>query len=136
MSKTIQPRLLVEDVYKYVSQQSNLTQKQVEECFDTYAKLLISLITSENKPTDMIVTLPKIGIFRFTTVKGRKKGKQYTVPKRLDDNTVVNEVFVVEEDEPDYERIKFDIYDKFNKHIRETTEIKNIKNNSLNFGNI
>ena len=33
------PRLLSEDIIKYVSQQSSLNQKQVEECLDKVSTL-------------------------------------------------------------------------------------------------
>ena len=127
------PRLLSEDIIKYVSQQSSLNQKQVEECFDAYSRIILSLCLSEDRPTNMTISMPKLGVFKFVTIKGRKKEGNYKVPSKKNGVYQKMENLNMKHDELDYERIKFKIFDKFQKGTREMTENKKLKDLSFNF---
>lgn len=129
------PKLLAEDIYKYVSQQSSLTQKQVQECFEIYAQLIMYFATVEDKPQDLIITLPKLGNFKFVKTKGRKCGQKYIVP-RFENGEMTLQEYTVQADEPDYEKIKFSLYERFQKSLKDTITMKKLKELSLNFFDI
>lgn len=74
MSKpTDRPRILSEDIYSYIAQNSNLTKVQVKECFDVYCNMLRQIAKSEHITEDLTIALPKVGNFYFKESKGRKK---------------------------------------------------------------
>lgn len=125
------PRLLEKDIYRFMSQQSTLTQKQIEECFKTYARLLNSLIMSEDRMDDLIVCLPKLGNIKFNKIKGRKKGTSYKIPTYYGSKEL--KTIVLEEDEPDFDRLKMVFYGRFQNKAKDTSLNKIIKSNSFNF---
>lgn len=119
MSKpTDNPRILSEDIYSYISQNSNLTKNQVKECFDTYCQMLRQLASSKHLETDLTIALPKVGNFYFKESKGRKKGSTYKRPIKFTKET---ETIILEEDEPSHLKMKFNVSYTLNDILKKNT---------------
>ena len=116
------PRILTNDMYRYIAKASNgdLTVKQVKECFDIYYQLLFGLVNNEHKSDKIELCLPKIGKFYFIKKKGNKKGTKFKLPDLTDEN-YTQQIVEIQEDEPDYELIKFKINKEFKERVRKVT---------------
>lgn len=120
MSKrTDNPRILSEDIYSYISQNSNLNKEQVKECFNVYCKMLRQLANSTNISEDLTIALPKVGNFYFKESKGRKKGSTYKRPIKFTKET---ETIVLEEDEPSHFKMKFNVSYTLNNILKESSQ--------------
>jgi hypothetical protein len=97
--KKTNARLTVEDVVSLIAKGSDLTKDQVTECFRGYANLYISLMESDNTPSDFTIPLPYIGTFKLKKYQGKKKGSTYKIG---DFRTGEMRTVVVEEDQPDF----------------------------------
>lgn len=105
------PRILSSDVYAYISNNSTLNREQVRECFDTYYKMICGILESDYRFNDITIAFPKIGNFYFNECKGRKKGSTYKMP--IDFGTEMR-VVTLENDEPNYFKMKLKVSDKLN----------------------
>lgn len=114
--------LVNEDVYSFVAKQTSLTIAQVEQCFKAYATLIKTVGNSFDRPKGMKINLPFIGRFTFPHKYGLKKGQIRNIPSERGSSILIP--IVLEEDEPEYDTIKF----TFNR-----TVISDIKNKSKNF---
>lgn len=114
-------RIIASDVYKYVSKNSSLSEKQVKECFKVYYDIVMGILNSEHKSPDMEITLPHLGVFCFTKKKGNKKGKRFVIP---DLTTGGQNVIIIEKDEPDYEQIRFRVHTRIKNKNKEITKRK------------
>lgn len=74
------PRILKYDVLSYIASNSSLTQQQVGECFDTYAKMLEEVFCSKYIEETMTIPLLQVGTFYLKERRGRRKGSTYTLP--------------------------------------------------------
>lgn len=130
------PRLHSQDIYRFIARQSSLTAEQVQECFDVYCKLIKGIVATEVKSENLEIPLPKLGSFIFKVHKGRKKGTTYRVPIATRSSTF-KEV-VLEEDEPDYDRLTFKVRTTIQNELKQISKEKRIKEkkfNSLNLEN-
>ena len=116
------PRVLTPDVYTYCANATSLTQDQVKECFEAYGRMIDALINSDTRDSSITVVLPLIGKFSFKVVKGRKAGSTYLKPnvKNFGDNPNLTPT-LVEEDQPDYERLVFKPNRGLQKQLRAVT---------------
>lgn len=121
-------RILSSDIYSFISKNTSLSKTQVRECFQAYYKMLYSLIESEYKSPDMQIVLPNIGNFYFTRKKGKKKGQKIKIPNLTNGG---EDVIILEEDEPDYEIIKFRIYTRLKNKNKQLTRKKYIKDGEI-----
>lgn len=121
-------RILSSDIYSFISKNTSLSKEQVRECFQAYYKMLYSLIESEYKSPDMQIVLPNIGNFYFTRKKGKKKGQKIKIPNLTNGG---EDVIILEEDEPDYEIIKFRIYTRLKNKNKQLTRKKYIKDGEI-----
>lgn len=121
-------RILSSDIYSFISKNTSLSKAQVRECFQAYYKMLYSLIESEYKSPDMQIVLPNIGNFYFTRKKGKKKGQKIKIPNLTNGG---EDVIILEEDEPDYEIIKFRIYTRLKNKNKQLTRKKYIKDGEI-----
>ena len=80
-------------------------------------------LNSNNKPSDIKIALPKLGTISFVSMRGRKKGERY-VQRDGFGKEVKSHMITIEEDQPNYERIKFTFDSGLQKTIRKTTEEK------------
>lgn len=110
------PRIVAKDVYRFISNNSSLSKEQVKECFDTYGKMMEELLDSDDRPNDLTIVVPKIGVFRFFKVKA-KKGSTYVVP-----TCKKNEYRRITADRPSYVQLKFEVAKKLRDRLREKTE--------------
>jgi nucleoid DNA-binding protein len=117
-------RILCKDIYAFISRNTSLSEKQVQECFNAYYQMILAIIESEHKSQDMEITLPKIGVFYFTKKKGYKKGQKFKIPNLT---TGEEDVIILEEDEPDYEQIRFRIHTKLKNKNKQETRKKYLK---------
>lgn len=113
------PRLINEDIYRYIAKNSSLNAKEVREVFDVYKDMLEKIYTSEFIEDDFTVALPNVGHFKLRKYHGRKKGSTYNIPVLCDGEKVGDKKVVLEEDELD----SYSIYLKVGKTIN--TKIKN-----------
>lgn len=100
-------RLLTKDVYKYISDNSSLTAKQIKECFDTYRSMLETIVASEYIDKDITIAMPSLGLFYLKKHRGRKRGSMYRLP--VVPGSKEMKTIIVEEDEPDRYKVKFKI---------------------------
>lgn len=109
--------LLKGDIYKYIANNSSLTQEQVKECFTTYRNMLEGIFNSECFDSNIEIPIPFIGVFYFSIRHGRKKGSTYKMP-----NKFTNEVYEVtlDEDETDYPNLKF----RISKGLRDIVKVR------------
>ena len=74
------PRVLSEDIYRFIARNTSLTISQVKEVFDCYEDLIKEVVKSKGRTNDLIIQLPKVGHFYFIKKKGRKKGSVVKLP--------------------------------------------------------
>jgi len=117
-------RILCKDIYEFISRNTSLNKSQVKECFNAYYEMIFALIESDYKNPNMQITLPKIGVFYFTKKKGKKKGQKIRIPN-LTNGT--EDVIILEEDEPDYEQIRFRIHNRLKNKNKQITRKKYLK---------
>ena len=122
--KKTNQRILMPELCSFIAKNTSLTTSQVRECFNAYADMLNALIENDYKSPDIEIVLPKIGIFYFTMKKGRKKGQKIKLPNLTNGG---EDVIILEEDEPDYEMIKFRIYRNLKDRNRQVTRKKYLK---------
>lgn len=134
MKRRGRPKLLSDDIYKCIAQQSSLTQQQARECFLAYYNILVSLIDSEDRPENFVMMLPKMGNFAFKNIKGKKKGFKYSIPAEPYSKSE-RKIIVLDEDEPDYERITFELSNALQERVKRVSKNKTLKKESfsLNF---
>ena len=106
------PRILCNDIYAYIANNTSLEKKQVKECFKAYGDMMVGLVESNHRPEDLTVILPKIGTFYFHKHKGRKNGSTYKFYGKE----------VVANNEKSYYRLKFKTCHQLNKLVRTKTE--------------
>ncbi len=115
------PRIIASDVYKYVSKNSSLSERQVRECFQVYYEIVMKVLSSDYKSPAMEITLPHLGVFYFTKKKGNKKGKKFVIPDLTNGG---QNVIIIDEDEPDYEQIRFRVHKRIKDKNKELTRRK------------
>lgn len=122
--KKTNQRILSKDIYSCIAKNTNLTEKQVKECFNAYYDIIIALISNDYKSPDIEIVLPKIGCFYFVKKKGHKKGKKFIIPRLTNFN---EDVIIMDEDEPDYEQIRFRIYNSLKNKNKQESRKKYLK---------
>lgn len=130
-TKKDNPRLFSGDVYRVIAQQTSLTQEQARECFNAYAQFVKTLAFSDNKPKYLEIPLPKLGSFIFKVKEGRKKGSTYMIP--IERGSKILKKVVLEEDEPNYDRLTFKVRTTIQEEIKSNA--KN-KNNNIDFNEL
>ena len=111
-TRRYEPKILAREIYKYISDKTDLTTKQVRQCFDTYGKMMIELIENNYTPEDLTIVLPKIGTFYFHKRKGRKDGSTYYFYGKK----------VTAKNEMSYYRLKFKTFHQINAILKEKTK--------------
>lgn len=115
-------------IINLIAKQSSLTEKQVKECFETFRFFLDKMIESNNS-VDTKISIPYLGKFVFKKKTGLKKGTEYKVPI-VGSNEV--ELRVVEEDQPDYYRLFFEVKPEIQHDLREISSNRFLrKKNSI-----
>ena len=117
-------RILANDLYPCIARNTSLTVPQVRECFNAYYDIIMAVIESDYKDSNMQIALPKIGLFYFTRKKGYKKGAKFKIPNLTNGE---EDVIILEEDEPDYEQIRFRIYNRIKNKNKQLTRKKYLK---------
>jgi len=106
------PKILSREIYKYISNNTGLTTKQVKQCFEAYGDMIIGLVESNYTPDDLTVLLPKLGTFYFHKRKGRKDGSTYYFYGKE----------VTAKNEMSYYRLKFKTFHQVNAILKEKTK--------------
>lgn len=112
------PKLLFTDIYKYMSEQCSLTQQQIKECFDTYENILMTLMESEERPSEMIFPIPKVGNIVIKEKKGKKSGSIVNYPTRGKHSLTEK---VLEEDRPNYQVCKVKLFKRYNDALKKSS---------------
>lgn len=113
------PRILSSDIYSFIANNTSLTKDQVKECFGSYYDLINQILNSNNLKEDLTISFPRMGKFYFHIRKGRKKGSTYKFPIEFSDEM---ETIVLEEDEPNYLQLKFEVSNILKKNFKERTK--------------
>lgn len=114
--KKTNPRILSEDIYRYIVNNSKLglDRKQVGECFRLYYQMINDLYMSPYADKDMTVILPHLGYWYFNKWNGRKDGSTY----KLFDQDVV----VLDKPEPSFLQIRFKVYRPLYERVKNKTK--------------
>ena len=75
--KKTYPRILSNEIYTYISNHTDLSKRQVADCFREYRNMIVGIIESNYTPKDLAILLPNMGEFYFREKKGRKDGSTY-----------------------------------------------------------
>lgn len=121
--KKVNPRICCDELYTYISANSSLTKPQVRECFKVYADMLEQLTENKYADRDLTIILPYIGQFHYVKKKGKKGGSTYIIPEGLASKNLVTRT--IEEDRPDYYILKFRVFGKMARYVKEKTRVKN-----------
>lgn len=111
-----------QDVIKALAKTTSLTITQVQELFLAYENLLYTVAKS-NYADEITIALPYIGKISFIEKKGKKAGVTYRKPTSFEKGAETVE-YALEEDEPDYLRLKFDFLPALQKTTKETSVSK------------
>lgn len=115
------PRVLSQDVYRYIANNSNMNQAQVKQCFKLFRMLIEQVAEASHDDDEMEIHMPHIGYFTFLTHKGRKKGETYKMacPKGgcMD--------ITIDEDQPNHNSLKFHVDWALNEYCKNVTREKN-----------
>lgn len=123
-----QTNLAGSQIIDLIAKQSSLTEKQVQECFQTF-RLFIDKIIESNNSVNTKISIPYFGKIVFKQKKGLKKGTEYKVPI-VGSNEV--EIRIVEEDQPDYYRLFCEIKPEIQKNLRDISSDRFLrKKNSI-----
>lgn len=106
-----------QDVIKALAKTTSLTIPQVQELFLAYEKL-INTVKKSNYADELTIALPYIGKISFIEKKGRKAGTVYRRPNEFKKGEKATD-YIVEEDEPNYLRLKFDFLPLLQKETKE-----------------
>ena len=114
--KKTNPRIVSDDIYKYISKNSRLglDQKQVAECFRLYKQLVTDLYMSPYAENDMTIVLPHLGLWYLNERRGRKSGSTY---KLFNLGNVT-----LDKAEPTFLQLKFKVYQTLYEKVKEKTK--------------
>ena len=110
--KKINPRILSDEIYAYISNHTNLTKRQVADCFREYRHMVDGIIESNYTPDNLTILLPNMGEFYFHKKKGRKDGSTYYYygePR-------------IAQNEMSYYRLRFKVRTQLNALLKEKTK--------------
>ena len=129
--KKTDPKITKKEVIRLIAKQSGLTQDQVRECFSTYVRIIENFARMENIPENLKIEFPDLGYFHMTQKKGAKAGDVFNMPtlRRNENGDMVSKKtqYVIEEDRPDYQEMRFKVYKSTAKSIRELSEERWLK---------
>lgn len=133
--KKTDPKITKSEIVKMIAKQSGLTRDQVRECFSTYVRIIESFARMDNVPETLKIEFPDLGYFHMTQKAGAKKGDVFNMPtlRRNENGDMVSKKtqYVIEEDRPDYQEMKFKVYKSTAKSIRELSEERWRKQNEV-----
>lgn len=124
--KKTDPKITKTEVIKLIAKQSDLTQDQVRECFSTYVRIIENFARMDNVPENLKIEFPDLGYFHMTQKAGAKKGDVFNMPtlRRNENGDMITRKtqYIIEEDRPDYQEMRFKVYGSASKSIRALSE--------------
>lgn len=112
------------DIITSVAKYSELTKDQTNQVIHNFALLLREVMLSETCPENVAITFANLGKFVLKKKDGLKAGSVVKAPldfgKTRDENgKILFTERVLEEDDPDYQRIFFEVSPKLRREIKE-----------------
>lgn len=111
------PRPTLNEIAKYISNNTSLTTAQVKECFYAYASMVYDIFTDSHVDEDTEIIFPHLGKFGLRKYTGRKNGTKYKIPN-LYGGEPIEKIAI---DEPSYFMIKFISSPKLREDIKKET---------------
>lgn len=114
-TKKDNPRIIGDDIYRYISNNSKLkvNREQARECFYLYSQIIKGLYMSPYVETDMTILLPYLGHFHLNKRNGRKSGSTYKM---------FNREITLDKSEPSFFQIRFKVYKTLYNKIKDKTK--------------
>ena len=113
-----------EMVMKRVAQETSLTQPQVKECMDKMFEIIEMVTLHPDCPTVFEFKMGNIGKLTLKPHSGRKAGT-YKRPEGFCRGEIIEEV--LEEEEPSYQNLAFDMFPKYKTALGETSRQRSQK---------
>ena len=110
--KKTNPRILSQEIYTYISNNTNLTKEQVRDCFNAYRNMIMGIVDSNYAPNDLTIVLPKMGEFYFKKKIGRKDGSTYYLYGKK----------MIAKGELSYYKLRFKVRNQINSLLKEKTK--------------
>lgn len=113
------------DIINTLARTTSLSQAQVKEVF-VALECLMNALAKSNYAQDLSITIPYLGKITFSEKKGKKAGSTYKQASGFGGNRKT-EIVTIEEDEPDYLRLKFDFMPKIQNLVKEESRNRSIR---------